>query len=125
MKWESSTTLNFGLDFGILNNRVTGSIDYYNRVTNDLLLDPSVSENKPGPAVRAWKNINGEVANTGVEIGLNAQIINKENLVWTLGGNISFLNNEFRNYTGPPILTGDLFGQGSSGAYVQEIAIRN
>ncbi|HRG22456.1 MAG TPA: SusC/RagA family TonB-linked outer membrane protein [Saprospiraceae bacterium] len=119
LKWESSTTLNFGLDFGIMNNRITGSIDYYNRVTNDLLLDPSVSE--PGPAVRAWKNIDGEVANTGVEIGLNAQIINKENLVWTLGGNISFLNNEFRNYTGPPILTGDLFGQGSSGAYVQEM----
>jgi TonB-linked SusC/RagA family outer membrane protein len=119
LKWESSSTLNFGLDFGILNNRITGNIDYYSRVTNDLLLDPSVSE--PGPQIPAWKNINGEVANTGVEIGLNAQIISKENFGWYLGGNISFLNNEFRNYTGPPILTGNLFGQGSSGAYVQEM----
>ena len=119
LKWESSSTLNFGLDFGLINNTLTGSMDYYSRVTNDLLLDPSVSE--PGPAVRAWKNINGEVVNSGVEIGLNAQLFEKENFAWSLGGNVSFLNNEFRNYSGPPILTGDLFGQGSSGAYVQEM----
>ncbi|MBK8701573.1 MAG: TonB-dependent receptor [Saprospiraceae bacterium] len=119
LKWESSTTLNVGLDFGLMNNVLTGTIDYYSRVTNDLLLDPSVSE--PGPAVRAWKNINGEVANTGLELGLNAQIVNKANFAWNLGGNISFLKNEFRNYSGPPILTGNLFGQGSSGAYIQEM----
>lgn len=119
LRWESSTTLNFGLDFGMFSNKLTGSIDYYNRVTNDLLLDPSVSE--PGPAVRAWKNIDGEVVNSGLELSLNAQLISQENFGWYLGGNVSFLNNEFRNYSGPPILTGNLFGQGSSGAYVQEM----
>jgi TonB-dependent starch-binding outer membrane protein SusC len=116
LKWESSTTLNAGLDFGLISNKLTGSIDYYNRVTSDLLLDPTLSE--PGPSGRrAWKNIDGSVTNSGIEIGLLAQLIEKSNFGWTLGGNVSFLNNK---YEGPNVLTGNLFGQGSTGAYVQQ-----
>jgi TonB-dependent starch-binding outer membrane protein SusC len=116
LKWESSTTINIGADFGILSDKLTGTVDYYNRKTNDLLLDPALSE--PGPAGRrAWKNIDGSVVNSGLELALNANLIDRSNLGWNLGGNISFLNNE---YTGPNILTGNLFGQGSTGAYVQQ-----
>ncbi len=118
LKWETSTTLNVGVDFGLL-DFLTGTIDYYNRTTEDLLLDPSVSE--PGPAIKAWRNINGQLKNTGLELGLNAQLVKKSNFGWNLGGNVSFLNNTFSGYSGPPILTGDLFGQGSTGAFVQEM----
>ena len=118
LQWEESTTLNVGLDFAILDYRLSGSIEYYNRVTNNLLLDPFVQE--PGPPIRAWKNIDADLVNSGVEIGLNSVLVENSNLRVTLGGNLSFLQNELQNYTGPDILTGNLFGQGSSGAFVQK-----
>ena len=119
LKWESSTTLNVGVDFGIFNRVLNGSIDYYNRVTNDLLLDPDLAQ--PGPPIKPWKNISGEVVNSGVEFGLNSFIIDRENVTFNIGGNISFLTNEFRNFQGADIETGNLFGQGTSGAFVQKM----
>lgn len=119
LKWESSTTLNVGVDFGILNRVINGSIDYYNRVTNDLLLDPFLAQ--PGPPIRPWKNIGGEVVNSGIELGLNTYVLDRKDLTLNIGGNISFLTNEFRNFSGADIETGNLFGQGSSGAFVQKM----
>ena len=118
LQWEESTTLNVGLDFAILDYRLSGTIEYYNRVTNNLLLDPFVQE--PGPPIRAWKNIDADLVNSGVEIGLNSVLVQNSNFRLTLGGNVSFLQNELQNYTGPDILTGNLFGQGSSGAFIQK-----
>jgi len=118
LQWEESTTLNFGLDFGLFDYRLTGTIDYYSRVTNNLLIDTQLQE--PGPPVRAWKNLDAELVNSGIEIGLNAYIIEKENFGLNLGVNLAFLNNELRNYSGPDILTGDLFGQGSTGSFIQK-----
>lgn len=118
LQWEESTTFNVGLDFAILEYVLSGTIEYYNRVTTNLLLDPFVQE--PGPPIRAWKNIDGELANSGIELGLNAFLVNKDDLDVTAGVNLSFLTNELRNYNGPDILTGNLFGQGSSGAFIQK-----
>ena len=118
LQWEESSTLNIGLDFAILDYKVSGTIEYYQRTTTSLLLDPFVQE--PGPPIRAWKNIDGELSNTGVELGLNVFAIEKEGLSLNIGANISFLSNELKDYTGPDILTGNLFGQGSSGAFVQK-----
>ena len=117
LKWEQSSTINIGLDFGLFDYKLSGTIDYYNRVTTDLLLDPFVSE--PGPPLRAWRNIEGELVNSGLELGLNAFIIQNENFGLNVGFNISFLSNELRDYEGADILTGNLFGQGTSGAFVQ------
>ena len=117
LKWETSTTFNVGLDFALFDYALTGTVEYFNRLTDDLLLDPFVSE--PGPAVRAWQNIAGEVYNSGVEIGLTGYVINKPDLKLSVGLNMAFLNNEFRGYEGADLLVGQLFGQGSSGATVQ------
>jgi|JI81BgreenRNA_FD_contig_61_2869626_length_4787_multi_7_in_0_out_0_1 iron complex outermembrane receptor protein len=118
LRWESSTTLNVGIDFGLFNRVINGTLDYYKRTTSDLLLDPQLAQ--PGPPIRPFKNIAGEVVNSGIELGLNTFIIDRDNLTLNVGGNISFLNNEFTNYTGADIQTGSLFGQGSSGAFVQK-----
>jgi len=120
LKWETSTTFNVGLDFGLFDYALTGTVEYFNRVTTDLLLDPFVSE--PGPAVRAWRNIEGEVVNSGVELSLTAYVIDNDNLQLSIGGNVAFLDNEFRDYQGADLLVGQLFGQGSSGATVQVMA---
>ena len=117
LKWETATTFNVGLDFALFDYALTGTVEYFNRTTNDLLLDPFVSE--PGPAVRAWQNIAGEVYNSGVEIGLTGYVLNTKDMQLSVGLNMAFLNNEFRNYEGAELLVGQLFGQGSSGATVQ------
>ncbi|HLF64788.1 MAG TPA: SusC/RagA family TonB-linked outer membrane protein [Saprospiraceae bacterium] len=117
LKWESSSTLNVGLDFALFDYALSGTIEYFSRNTDDLLLDPFVSE--PGPAVRAWRNITGEVVNSGLEIALSAFLIEKSNVSLQLGANASFLNNEFSNFDGATIQVGELFGQGISDATVQ------
>jgi len=118
LRWEESSTINVGLDFAILDYKLSGTIEYYNRTTNNLLLDPAVSE--PGPDIRAWKNIDGELLNSGVEVGLTAFLIQNANMSLNIGTNLAFLNNELRNYSSGDILTGNLYGQGSSGAFVQK-----
>ncbi|MEM8526487.1 MAG: SusC/RagA family TonB-linked outer membrane protein [Bacteroidota bacterium] len=118
LRWEQSSTLNVGVDFAFFDYKVSGTVEYYNRTTTDLLLDPFIQE--PGPPVRAWRNIEGELVNTGVEVALNVFLVENSNFTFNIGGNVAFLQNEFRDYFGPDILTGNLFGQGSSGAFVQK-----
>ncbi len=120
LKWETSTTFNVGLEFALFDYALSGTVEYFNRTTNDLLLDPFVSE--PGPAIRAWRNIEGNLINSGVELSLNAYVIDNDNLQLSIGGNVSFLDNVLRDYQGADIFIGELFGQGSSGATVQVVA---
>ncbi|MBT8229055.1 MAG: SusC/RagA family TonB-linked outer membrane protein [Bacteroidia bacterium] len=117
LKWETSTTMNLGIDFAIFDYALAGTIEYFTRSTEDLLLDPFVSE--PGPAVRAWRNIDGKVVNSGVELGLTGFIMDTDNQQLSITANIAMLNNEFKDYSGAPIQTGDLFGQGISGTFIQ------
>ena len=120
LRWEASTTYNVGLDFSMMNYRLTGTIEYFRRQTNDLLLDPFVSE--PGPEVRAWRNLDASVLNSGFELGLNAMLIDRGKTRFNVGINATLLKNEFQNPNGADILTGNLFGQGASGAFVQRMS---
>jgi iron complex outermembrane receptor protein len=117
LRWESSTTINVGLDFALFDFALAGTLEFFQRTTDDLLLDPFVSE--PGPPVRAWQNIDGQVYNAGVELGLTAFIIDRDDLQFTLGGNIAVLQNEFRDFDGADLIVGQLFGQGTSETFVQ------
>ncbi|WP_443702712.1 SusC/RagA family TonB-linked outer membrane protein [Prevotella sp.] len=74
--WEKTATTNFGIDFGFLNNRISGSIDLYYQNTYDLLMQKKVPTST-GYSI-AWDNI-GKTENKGVEIVLNtANIVNKD-----------------------------------------------
>jgi len=120
LKWETSTTLNVGIDFGILNNRVYGSLDYFNKSTTDLLFQfPTI---QPAPAGFYWVNLDGELVNKGVELSLNTLLVDNDNLTWNLGVAVTSIQNELNNYTGPAIDYGGLFGQGSTGAVSQRLA---
>lgn len=127
LKWETVSSYNFGIDFGILNNRLYGSIDYFNKRTNDPVILQVVSQPQPpGSGGVVYKNItDAYVENKGVEISLGADIVKTENVTWNVTGNVTFLKNRF-NYPAagvyPLILTGALHGQGTSGAYAQAIA---
>ncbi len=120
LQWESSTTLNVGLDFATANNKVTGTIDYFRRNTNKLLFNFEVIQPAP-PGSRIWQNLDGTIINSGVELGIFYNMINKKDVAFDLGVNATFLQNDFQNYSGPQILTGALHGQGVSGASVQQM----
>jgi len=120
LKWETTTQLNFGLDFGF-NNRLTGNIDYFRKNTNDLLFRLPVSQ--PGPVGSfSWANFDDEIVNSGVEIGLNYKAIDNEDFSLDFGGNISFLKNEINGkeaFTQFGTSTGAASGQGLSGENLQ------
>ncbi|WP_346316884.1 SusC/RagA family TonB-linked outer membrane protein [Chitinophaga sp. YIM B06452] len=120
LKWEKSNQLNAGLDFTILDSRITGSVDYFHKKTTDLLFNYTAIV--PGPASNLWINMPGDITNKGVEVALRGDIIRKKDLTWSLGVNATFISNELQNYTGPDVLTGAISGQGVSGATVQRFA---
>ena len=119
LKWETSSTFNIAVDYGI-NNKFFGSIEYFYKSTTDILFNFAAIQ--PAPATRYWTNLDGEVINSGVEFSINAYLADNEDFSWVLGANISFLNNVLQNYDGPPVLTGALFGQGISGTQIQRLA---
>jgi TonB-dependent starch-binding outer membrane protein SusC len=117
LKWETSTTTNAGVDFSILGDRVSGSVDYFYKKTTDVLFEAGVAA--PGPAnTRVWQNLDGAIVNKGVEIVLYGGLVRNKDINWNLGLNLSFLDNEV---TGLPgfFETGALHGQGISGARAQ------
>jgi iron complex outermembrane receptor protein len=98
LKWEETTTWNGGLDFGFLNNRITGAIDYYYRVTNDLInkeVEVSAGTNFKNKVV---SNI-GSLINFGTEFSLNAKAIQKKNFSWDIGFNMTQNNNKITKLT--------------------------
>ncbi len=120
LKWESTTTLNAGVDFTILKGRVTGSLDYFNRNTKDILFAKDAADPVTPAGAIKWVNLDANVINKGIEIGLNGNLIRKQNFSWDLSTNLTFLKNEITNFVGE-IPTGEVNGQGLSGAFAQLI----
>jgi TonB-dependent starch-binding outer membrane protein SusC len=85
--WEYSSTWNFGLDFGVLNNRLTGTLEYYIQKTKDVLVNQNLPRTS-GTTEPFPTNI-GETENKGFELSLNGSIIKDRNgLYWNLGFNL-------------------------------------
>ena len=92
LKWEEKHEANVGLDFSFLNNRIYGSVDGYYRHTKDLLYTYTVPT-PPNITSSMLANV-GSIMNAGVEVELNGLIIDKKNINWTIGGNVSFNKNQ-------------------------------
>lgn len=93
LKWETTYQTNVGLDFGLFNNRISGSVDLYNKDTKDLLLYADVPPSIGFSQVQ--QNV-GSINNKGLEITLNATVLpgSKKRLKWTSSFNIAFNKNE-------------------------------
>ena len=90
--WEYSETWNFGLDFGFLNNRLSGTIEYYITNTKDILLSVSLP---PTSGVSSYMANIGETQNKGVEFSLNGVILDNLNgFTWEAGINLYANRNE-------------------------------
>lgn len=97
IKWEETATLNLGLDFSIIRNRLSGTIDLYERKTKDLLNFIPVPA---GTNLTNFIETNiGNMVNRGVELSLNVSPIAKTKLRWDIGANIAYNYNEITKLT--------------------------
>ncbi len=95
IKWETTTTSNIGLDFGFLNTRISGTVDFYYKKTEDLL---SVIPVAPGSNfdITLLTNV-GNMENKGVEFTLNTTPLKTANLTWDFGFNITYNKSKITN----------------------------
>ena len=87
LKWEKKSEIDFGADFALLNNRLTGTVDYYQRTTTDLIFNVTVPS-PPALFNRAWRNV-GDLEAKGFEAALNYKVITEGKLTWNTGVNYS------------------------------------
>ncbi|MDO6603806.1 SusC/RagA family TonB-linked outer membrane protein [Arenibacter palladensis] len=118
LKWEVSTQTNIGLDFGLFNSKLTGTLDYFHKVTSDVvLLANRIDPIQPTPKI--WTNIpDMEIINSGVEVALDYRIMLAEDFTFNLGGNMSFTENKVENSQFEVITTGAAQGAGQTGATI-------
>jgi TonB-linked SusC/RagA family outer membrane protein len=121
LRWETTTSYGIGTDFTLLNNRLTGSFDYFHRDTEDLVAPKPQASLQPGPASNRSENLPGNLINTGFEVALNYKIIDREDITWDVSANAAFLKNSMENFGGVELLAGGINGQGLSGAYAEVI----
>lgn len=92
IKWESTSTLNLGLDFGFFNDKITGSVEVYQRKTSDMI------SNVPIPLGSNFSNFLttnvGDMENKGVEVTLRATPISTANFTWNAGFNFTYNENK-------------------------------
>jgi TonB-dependent starch-binding outer membrane protein SusC len=120
LKWETTTSSGVGADFGLFDNKLTGSVDYFYRDTENLIFPVPAAATQPGPPSPRFVNLPGNLINKGIEVSANYKIIDSENLTWDFSANASFLSNKMQNFAGF-IQAGALHGQGLSGAYAQVV----
>jgi TonB-linked SusC/RagA family outer membrane protein len=116
LTWETSYTYNLGLDFGLLNNRIQGSIEYFNRTSRNLLQDVPISTVTGFSST--LRNI-GRINNQGIEVSLSGDIIKSRGLIWNASLNASFLSSKVKKlYNGEDIIWYDPTGDDDRAQYI-------
>ena len=109
LKWESTGMFNVGVDYGFLQGRLSGSIEFYNKKTKDLIWDyPVSSYSQPFGSIAA--NV-GEITNKGIEFSINARIFDNKSFSWVSTLNLSHNTNRVDKLSNDIYKT-DIFSQG-------------
>lgn len=113
LKWEVVTQYNVGLDFNLWNDKLYGTLDYFNKTTTDAILN--VPSQALSPTTTIWTNIDGKIINKGIEFMLGSKIVDTKNFTWNIDMNGATLNNKIQDLPVSEILTGTISGPGQSG----------
>lgn len=119
LKWESTSALNVGLDFGFMKGALRGSLEFYDKHTKDLLF--LVTSAQPATTPFTWKNLNTDIQNRGVELTLTYDVYSTSDFAWDIQGNAAYNKNIVKNLDGV-YDTGEINGQGLTGAFAQRLA---
>ena len=120
LKWEETTDLNVGIDFGFGLDRFTGSLDFYKKETKDLLFRQAAAAPAFDPFV--FKNLeNGKLVNQGVEVAVAYDFIQNDKLTFSGAFNISYNDNKVKGLEGTTADFGEVNGPGLTGAFAQRL----
>ena len=117
LTWETTEQLNFGIDFGFLGGKISGSVDAYDKITKDLL------QRAPIPTSSGYGTLvinRGSMSNKGLELSLNLEAINSNDFNLSVGGNIAFNKTKIVNLGLPPADILLPFNNGGNGYSVQQ-----
>lgn len=120
LKWEKTTAVDIGIDYAILHGRISGSLDYYNKNTTNVLFQSTAIQ--PAPASIYFINLPANVLNSGIEFSVGAGIVENKDFGWDFSANIAYNKNLLKNYTQALLNTGIVNGNGVSGIKAQAIA---
>lgn len=124
VKWEEITETNIGLDYGLFNNRITGSVNYFNKKSNDLLAFIAYPD---GANLRnaGFANI-GSVVTQGVEFSIESDIVKTDNLNWNLAFNSTYIDQKVSDLgITVPGFEGYLTGDNIIGGYGNKVLINS
>jgi iron complex outermembrane receptor protein len=113
LKWEQTSQVDGAVDFGLFDNRISGSVEYYHKNTKDLLLEASVSQPALNPT--QLQNV-GKLTGHGLEVTLDAVPVSHPGLVWRAGLVFAAERTNVVAINGPPIESGPISGPGQSNA---------
>ncbi|EAQ38184.1 TonB dependent/ligand-gated channel [Dokdonia sp. MED134] len=120
LKWEETTDLNVGVDFGFNDDRLNGSVNLYRKETRDLLLNQAVAA-PAGSGGTVFQNLSdGIVLNQGIEFSLNYDFFDTDDFGFGASFNIAYNKNEVQD-TPLSIPTGAIRGNGLTGAFAQQL----
>lgn len=118
VQWEVSGQTDVGVDFELFNGALSGTVDYFRKVTTNLLLSAFPAD-PVQPAVQFWTNVKDmKVINQGVELDLAYRRTTGFGLTYTVGGNVTFINNEVKNSPYSVIPSGSASGSGLTSATI-------
>ncbi|MEY2899767.1 MAG: hypothetical protein RL138_1820, partial [Bacteroidota bacterium] len=118
IQWEVSTQMNLGLDFGFLNGALSGSIDGFNKVSTNMLLEV-IPADPVQPASSVWTNVkNMEIVNQGLELDLDYKFATQSGIKFNVGGNLTLIKNEVKGSPYSVIPSGSASGSGLTSATI-------
>ena len=118
IQWEVSSQADFGLDFSLFSGSLSGTVDYFNKVSKDILLEVIPSD-PVQPAGTYWTNVaDMRIKNQGLEFDLNYRKILSNKFSYEIGGNISFIKNKVTNSPYSVIPSGSASGSGLTSATI-------
>ena len=118
IQWEVSNQIDIGLDFALFNGALSGTIDYFNKVSNNILLEV-IPADPVQPASSIWTNVeNMEITNQGVELELNYRKRFANGFKFEVGGNVTFIDNIVENSPYTVIPSGAAQGSGLTSATI-------
>jgi iron complex outermembrane receptor protein len=118
IQWESSKQTDLGLDFSLLNGSLTGTIDVFNKISNNILLQITPPD-PVQPATTTWGNIKDmKISNKGIELELDYTHKASSGITYNIGGNMTFMKNNVSGSPASVIPSGSAQGSGLTGATI-------
>lgn len=118
LQWEVSAQTDIGLDFELFNGKISGTVDYFRKITSNILLRV-VPADPIQPAQTVWNNVKDmRITNEGLEIDLHYKNRTQGGLTYSIGGNATFIKNNVTNSPYSVISVGTAAGSGLSSATI-------